>query len=214
MADMLLLQVQDASPPGRKLRLVTVPFSKHIVFDHHDVHELAALIGAIDKLTGGYATSMPTSITSTTSTTTTRSNDSDTHTDTNTNTNTNTDTDADTSSGSSASVSNSLASTFGSSDTGGSFVVTSTPRERDGTTGGERGGDGGTVVDCAVQDRVIPNLVLKNISDLQACVSSVHDSDARPGAGSSNSDSDSNSSSLAAVRLPKLLAAFASRACR
>ena len=160
--------MQEDSPPGRRLRLVTVPFSKHIVFDHKDVHELAALIGAIDKLTGGI--SRPTQRE--------QVDDRD-----------------------KSKIEVALESGVG---VGG---FTASQRESNVNP---------VVVDSALEDSVIPNLVLKNITNLQACVSSVQELDNNSsGISESNKPtSGPGENGVAAVRLPKLLSAFASRACR
>lgn len=47
------LKIDDAAPPGRKIQLLAVPFSKHIQFNEGDVHELASLIGESMNAEGG-----------------------------------------------------------------------------------------------------------------------------------------------------------------
>lgn len=139
--------MDESNPPGQRLRLTSVPFSKQIVFNHNDVHELAALIGAIDQLGGRQACCAHTVNAAPTSDKGTEAPTSDT------------------------------------------ITHQDSPLDSHATP---------AVVDRAIGDSTIPNLVLKNISDLNECVSSVGRDDKQ----------------RAVIRLPKLLGAFASRACR
>ena len=119
------------------------------MFDHKDVHELAALIGAIDKISGGFSDCCENSVNS--------------------------------SSGNDLRSKNVV-------DVGG-FLTAPTATN-----------DSRPVIDSSLDDSSVPNLVLKNITNLQACVSRIQKND------KSNLDSS--------IRLPKLMSVFASRACR
>ena len=47
------IKVDEEAPPGRKIQLLAVPFSKHVQFSQVDVHELASLIGESMSADGG-----------------------------------------------------------------------------------------------------------------------------------------------------------------
>ena len=126
------------------------------MFDHKDVHELAALIGAIDKISGGFSDCCENSVNS--------------------------------SSGNVTSPGSKNAVNVGG------FLTAPTATN-----------DSRPVIDSSSDDSSVPNLVLKNITNLQACVSRIQKND------KSNQNTNNPDSS---IRLPKLMSVFASRACR
>ena len=47
------LNIDENSPPGRKIKVLTLPYSKTVQFDHNDIHDLASLIESVDHLNRG-----------------------------------------------------------------------------------------------------------------------------------------------------------------